>query len=118
MVLLPGCSCCECNVESFFVWGGENSGALSTFITIFPSSPHCVKIVLETSFFSLTVRIRVHNSSTGQTQTLFNESTGAREFCILKDSGFDRVWIDLTNASNSTGSITLTCDDCDCNEFP
>ncbi len=110
--------CCGCNVNAFYQWGGENSGALGPFLTIYPSSPHCVKIVFATSSFSVTLRIRARNSSNGQTQTLFDSTSESQEFCFFKGSGFDQISIQVFNAAGSPGSLTLTCDDCDCNEFP
>jgi hypothetical protein len=114
-----GC-CCGCDVDQTFSWGSEVSGAI-VYSIVFPSAEHCVKVVITvTSAFAPEILIRSLTFGVfGDFTTLYGWSgEGSVTLCLKKDDGRDRIQINLRNNDGTSGTIRVTCDTCDCNEFP
>jgi hypothetical protein len=112
--------CCGsgCNVNQTFSWGSEVSGAISYSID-FPSAEHCVKVVITITSFPPEIIITSRTAGVPGSTILYGwSSEGSVTLCLKKADGRDRIQIDFQNNAGTSGSIEVTCDTCDCNEFP
>lgn len=120
MIMMPGCPCCGVSCIEDEQSSSESSGIFS-IVYVPPGDQHCILIHFsDASAINVVVGIWDDADQAGTYEAIYSGNLySSQTLCLQKPSGYNRLDIQITLLSfSSTWSYAISCDECDCGEFP